>query len=92
MFIIRIDVETKTVQCKRKGVGGNPQPLEFTGAENRIRTDDLLITNQLLYQLSYLGEITILSENSKIFETPEEFFKKRIGDATCWFSKVIFSL
>jgi hypothetical protein len=24
-------------------------------AENRIRTDDLLITNELLYQLSYLG-------------------------------------
>ena len=26
------------------------------GAGNRIRTDDLLITNQLLYQLSYAGE------------------------------------
>ena len=25
------------------------------GAENRIRTDDLLITNELLYQLSYFG-------------------------------------
>ena len=25
------------------------------GAKNRNRTDDLLITNQLLYQLSYLG-------------------------------------
>lgn len=27
----------------------------FVRAENRIRTDDLLITNELLYQLSYLG-------------------------------------
>ena len=27
-----------------------------TGAENRIRTDDLLITNELLYQLSYFGK------------------------------------
>jgi hypothetical protein len=26
-----------------------------TGAGSRIRTDDLLITNQLLYQLSYAG-------------------------------------
>ena len=26
------------------------------GAGSRIRTDDLLITNQLLYQLSYAGE------------------------------------
>ena len=30
------------------------------GAESRIRTDDLLITNELLYQLSYSG-------NDKIF-------------------------
>jgi hypothetical protein len=26
-----------------------------SGAEDRSRTDDLLITNQLLYQLSYFG-------------------------------------
>jgi hypothetical protein len=26
------------------------------GAGRRIRTDDLLITNQLLYQLSYAGD------------------------------------
>jgi hypothetical protein len=31
-------------------------PPRFTkGAGSRIRTDDLLITNQLLYQLSYAG-------------------------------------
>ena len=29
--------------------------VEQTGAGNRARTDDLLITNQLLYQLSYAG-------------------------------------
>ena len=29
--------------------------LEKNGAEDRSRTDDLLITNQLLYQLSYFG-------------------------------------
>ncbi len=27
----------------------------YPGAGSRIRTDDLLITNQLLYQLSYAG-------------------------------------
>ncbi len=27
----------------------------FTGADSRNRTHDLLITNQLLYQLSYAG-------------------------------------
>lgn len=30
-----------------------PQLLEKIGATRRIRTADLLITNQLLYQLSY---------------------------------------
>ena len=27
-----------------------------SGAEDRIRTDDLFITNELLYQLSYFGD------------------------------------
>ena len=29
---------------------------DLPGAGSRIRTDDLLITNQLLYQLSYAGK------------------------------------
>ena len=29
---------------------------KVAGAGSRIRTDDLLITNQLLYQLSYAGK------------------------------------
>ena len=35
----------------------------MSGANDRIRTDDLLITNELLYQLSYIGiwkEVTCL--------------------------------
>ncbi len=28
---------------------------DFTGADERSRTLDLLITNELLYQLSYIG-------------------------------------
>ena len=35
--------------CPSKFTGG------VEGAGRRIRTDDLLITNQLLYQLSYAG-------------------------------------
>ena len=44
------------------GTGGitqdpkNPQTLIKTGAGRRIRTDDRLITNQVLYQLSYAGD------------------------------------
>jgi hypothetical protein len=33
------------------------------GADDRIRTGDLLITNQLLYQLSYVG-LTLVSVSS----------------------------
>lgn len=38
-------------------VADNRNHLEscIAGAKDRNRTDDLLITNQLLYQLSYLG-------------------------------------
>jgi hypothetical protein len=36
------------------------------GAGSRIRTDDLLITNQLLYQLSYAGKRTARSLAYKI--------------------------
>ncbi len=32
------------------------------GADTRIRTKDLLITNQLLYQLSYVGTVGIISD------------------------------
>ena len=34
---------------------GYLETLDFPGAEERNRTSDLLITNQLLYQLSYFS-------------------------------------
>ena len=37
---------------------------------------NLLITNQLLYQLSYPGKMNILSEIRKIFLSLKEFFAK----------------
>ncbi len=33
--------------------------LEMIGADGRTRTADLLITNQLLYQLSYVGSAPV---------------------------------
>ncbi len=36
--------------------GTSPQPRSCLGAVGRTRTADLLITNQLLYQLSYNGK------------------------------------
>ena len=39
----------------RKSKIANPKS-EMESAGSRIRTDDLLITNQLLYQLSYAGK------------------------------------
>jgi hypothetical protein len=45
------------------------------GAGSRIRTDDLLITNQLLYQLSYAGENALKRYKSYRVTTgtPKEF-------------------
>jgi hypothetical protein len=40
---------------------------EKSGAGKRTRTADLLITNQLLYQLSYPGKEDILAESFEIF-------------------------
>ena len=44
--------------CKqKKGLKANClQSLDIYGAGERTRTADLLITNQLLYQLSYAGQ------------------------------------
>ena len=56
----------------------------FSGAGNRIRTDDLLITNQLLYQLSHTSNgiyytipspvlqvfFSVSSENFENFQSP----------------------
>ncbi len=40
---------------RRHLAGRRLERAEKEGAGNRVRTDDLLITNQLLYQLSYAG-------------------------------------
>ena len=40
--------------------------LDFTGADDRIRTYDLLITNELLYQLSYIS-----ATNRNYYSAPE---------------------
>jgi hypothetical protein len=37
-------------------------PSSGSGADGRIRTADQLITNQLLYQLSYIGTFLSLEE------------------------------
>jgi hypothetical protein len=51
----------KTVESKRKGFREKPRnPVVVNGADVGIRTPDLLITNQLLYQLSYIGLLSIL--------------------------------
>ena len=47
----------------------NPRNLLFYGADTKSRTRDLLITNQLLYQLSYAGVgaiIEIAGEGGKL--------------------------
>jgi hypothetical protein len=40
---------------KKQVAARSKQPADFIGADGRNRTGDLLITNQLLYRLSYIG-------------------------------------
>ena len=42
----------------------------FFGADERSRTSDLLITNQLLYQLSYISEARHFSKNPNPYLSP----------------------
>ena len=44
-------------RLQRMRSNGQAFQSKFKGAGSRIRTDDLLITNQLLYQLSYAGAV-----------------------------------
>src|SRR4029077_17498280 len=52
--------DKNTVSLTQKGpsttVNNSGETPIYEGAGSRIRTDDLLITNQLLYQLSYAGK------------------------------------
>ena len=48
--------EPSDLQSDPFGHSGTPPRVKY-GAGNRSRTDDLLITSQLLYQLSYAGAI-----------------------------------
>ena len=56
-------------ETKSPGINGLPELdiLLRDGADERNRTSDLLITNQLLYRLSYIGimESGIVSKNGK---------------------------
>ena len=45
-------------------------PVPIHGANGRIRTPDLLITNQLLYQLSYIGVYS--KKRTSFFPPPED--------------------
>ena len=53
-------------------------PYKKTGAGGRTRTPDLLITNQLLYQLSYTSTLSttfiIIAEHSRFVNSFFEFF------------------
>jgi hypothetical protein len=56
-IVVRVIIFKKTSLKKQKRVsacyGANPL---YTGADETNRTSDLLITNQLLYRLSYISQ------------------------------------
>jgi hypothetical protein len=73
----------------KKGLRPNGcNPFFIYGADTRNRTEDLLITSQLLYQLSYVGvvEARIISKNwicASLFLKKMKFFCVA-DDYRCW--------
>ena len=53
------EVSSTLPEIRKKDLWKFPQTLDISGAGERTRTSDLLITSQLLYQLSYTGKQTI---------------------------------
>ena len=53
-------------------------PMYEIGAGGRIRTPDLLITNQLLYQLSYTSISLTLIYNNTLYSVCQHFFQKNL--------------
>ena len=49
------------------------------GAGRRTRTPDLLITNQLLYQLSYTSISLTLIYNNTLYSVCQHFFQKKFN-------------
>jgi hypothetical protein len=61
--LIRLDLLPLMVYKQKREFGlTNRIPFKLFGADVRSRTADLLITNQLLYQLSYVGFIYSLNK------------------------------
>ena len=62
----------------QKGLVRKKCGFDFTGADERSRTADLLITNQLLYQLSYVGQFqkTLYNRGVEQFQGKTNFFAK----------------
>ena len=55
---------TTDLQSAPFGHLGTLPNMKFYGAGGRTRTPDLLITNQLLYQLSYTSKLSISASNN----------------------------
>ncbi len=60
------------IDHKKRDPSDDVVPFLVHGAANPTRTDDLLITSELLYQLSYSGKHFLL--NCLLFEPKSSFF------------------
>lgn len=59
--------------------------MEPFGAPSRIRTDALLITNQMLYQLSYRGKSALFIQPTRTRYGCENYPVSYLTVATIWF-------
>ena len=65
--------KNKAMRTKRRD-RLSPVPLSCSGAKSGTRTHDLFVTNEMLYRLSYFGNVRILAElRVQIWEKFPEF-------------------
>ena len=68
----------------KKDIAGKPYYVLF-GANGGTRTRDLLITNQLLYQLSHISDLNIIPQYflfcNTFYENLFIFLVRTVGDA-----------
>ena len=61
MEVVRHLIQIKNAVCHEQLPSPATAGPVNAGANSRIRTDDLLITNELLYQLSYVGNYLLIN-------------------------------
>ena len=75
LLLFQDKIRSRIAKAPSTTVNNSAESTIYEGAGSRIRTDDLLITNQLLYQLSYAG---VSPYESRFYRVHQELVTTRL--------------